>query len=421
METLPNELRRAILEHLPLEDLKKIRQTSKSWGLLGQEYLLVPEFRTLPHRPDTLHLKCISSHPAYAPHIQSIHFNHGQVNEYSGRHNSYFLQYLMVPEERLTQQHVTWDAYAHFKQLTDKFLPSSCDEDALTDIFAHLPNLASLKISLMLCPFIIPNVPDLLANIWLFPSTRLFPRVATVERMSSILNAVAANSATLSINRLSHDRLPFEFFFQNQTKMAIISSAFKNLTTLTLHMDYSDLPNNTHSSTAFSNLGKCLRAAPLLQNLSLAFQGRRKVDIAPLLSSFAVDEYTILHLSTLQVQGMVTTEDDLYNFLVRHKGSLTHVTIGGEGVKVARNPPNGGVYLDSGSWKGLVERLSEELEINKANGCAVFLQGDLKGLDSGEVWIFDKPVEAEEAVGAEEFDELPDGEMADIEDVGDAA
>ncbi|KAH9222000.1 hypothetical protein DL95DRAFT_354752 [Leptodontidium sp. 2 PMI_412] len=422
METLPNELRRAILEHLPLEDLKNIRQTSKSWGLLGQEYLLVPEFRTLPHRPDTLHLKGISSHPAYAPRIQSIHFNHGEVNEYSGRHNSYFLQYLMVPEERLTQQHVTWDAYAHFKKLTDKFLPSSCDEDTLTDIFAHLPNLTSLKISLMLCPFITPDVPDLLANIWVFPSTRLLPRVATVERMSSILNAVAANSATLSINTLSHDRLPFEFFFQNQNKIAVISSAFKNLTTLTLLMDYSDLPNNTHSNTTFSNLSKCLRTAPLLQNLSLAFQGRRKVDIAPLLSSFAVDEYTFQHLSTLQFQGMVTTEDDLYDFLVRHKSSLTHVTIGGEGVKQVRNPPNGGVYLDLGSWKGLVGRLNEEFEINKVNGCAVFLQGDLKGLNSGEMWVFERPVEAEDAVGAEIFDVFPHGIMEeDVEDAGDAA
>ncbi|KAH7314206.1 hypothetical protein BKA65DRAFT_557845 [Rhexocercosporidium sp. MPI-PUGE-AT-0058] len=399
METLPNELRRAILARLPLRDLKHIRQTSKSWGLLGQEYLIVPDFRTLPHRPDTLHLKGISSHPAYAPCIQSIHFNHGEVNEYSGRHNSYFLQYLMVPEERLTQQHVTWDAYAYFKQLTDKFLPSSCDEDTLTDIFSRLPNLTSLKISLMLCPFIkwSPHVPDLLANIWIFPSTRLLPRVATVERMTSIMNAVAANSATLSIDTLSHDRLPFEFFFQNQNKMAVISSAFKNLTSLTLFMDYSDLPNNTHSDTAFSNLVKCLRAAPLLQALSLAFQGRRKVDIAPLLSSFAADGYTFQHLSTLQFQGMTMTEDDLVDFLVRHKATLAHITIGGAGVRAVRQPPT------------------------EANGCAIFLEGDLKGLESGEVWVFERPVAAEEAVASKKFDELPDGEMADVEDAQDAS
>ncbi|KAH7391499.1 hypothetical protein BKA64DRAFT_106460 [Cadophora sp. MPI-SDFR-AT-0126] len=414
METLPNELRRVILWHLPVQDLKSIRRTSKSWAILGQEYLLAPIFRTLPHRPDTLHLKGISTHPAFNHRIHAIHFNHGEVNEYSGRHNSYFLQYLMVPEERLTQQYAAWEAYEHFKQLTNTYLPTSCDEDTLTEIFANLPNLTTLKINLMLCPFIKwdPRVPDLLANIWIFPSTRLLPRVATVERMSSIMNAIAANSATLSITSFSHDRLPFEFFFQNQRKMALISSAFRNLTTLVLLLEYSDLPNDTHATQAFTNLGKCLRSAPLLKHLSLGFQGRRKVDIAPLLASFAADEYTFPHLSTLQLQGMISTETDLCGFLIRQKPTLTLVTIGGEGVKAVRQPANGGIFLDTGSWKGFVSRLSEDLDLDKAGACVVFLQGDLKGLESGERWVFEKAVEAREAVGEERHEEgLGDGEL----------
>ncbi|KAL5331177.1 hypothetical protein ACEPPN_000706 [Leptodophora sp. 'Broadleaf-Isolate-01'] len=356
METLPNELRRAILTHLPISDLKSIRQTSKSWALLGQEYLLSPIFRTLPHRPDTLHLKGISSHPAFNHRIQAIHFNHGEVNEYSCRHNSYFLQYLMVPEERLTQQYTTWEAYEYFKQLTQKYLPTSCDEDTLTGIFAKLPNLTTLEVSLTRCPFTNsdPKVPDLLTNIWNFPSTRLLPRVATVERMTSILHAVSANSSALSITTISHDRLPFEFFFQNPKKLAVISSAFKNLTSLTLLLEYSDLPNDTHAIQAFSNLAKCLRAASLLRDLSLGFQGRRKIDIAPLLATFAEDEFAFHHLSTLQLQGMIASETSLLDSLVRQKASLTKVTLGGEGVKAVRQPANGGIFLETGSWKGLV-------------------------------------------------------------------
>jgi len=403
MDTLPNELRQVILWYLPVQDLKSIRRTSRSWAILGQEYLLAPVFRTLPHRPDTLHLKGISSHPAFNHRIHSIHFNHGEVNEYSGRHNAYFLQYMMVPEERLTQQYATWEAYERFKQLTATYLPTSCDEATLTEIFASLPNLTSLKINLMLCPFIKrnPNVPDLLVNIWTFPSTRLLPRVATVERMTSILNAVAANSTTLTINSLSHDRLPFEFFFQNPKKMAVISTAFRYLTSLELLLDYSDLPNDTHAPQAFANLGKCLRAAPLLKDLSLGFQGRRKVDVTALLASFAEDEYTLPHLSTLQLQGMVTTETDLCDFLVRQKQTLTTVTLGGEGVKAVRQPVNGGIFLDIGSWKGLVSCLTEELELDKAGSCVVYLQGDLKGLQSDESWIFEEAVEAREAVSQE--------------------
>ncbi|CZT49061.1 uncharacterized protein RSE6_09843 [Rhynchosporium secalis] len=406
MESLPNELRRSILQHLPLKNLKNIRLVSKLWAVLGQEYLFAPTYRTLPHRPDTPYLQNISHHIFYAPVIKAISFNHGEVNEYSGRHNSYFLQYLMEPGERLTQQHLTWEAYSHFKQLTDKYLPSSCDDETLTDIFAHLPNLTSLSISLMYCPFpeTDPQIPNLLADIWRFPSTRLLPRVATVERMFSITKAISANAPTLLIKNLSHDRLPFEFFSQNPKKVAVIASAFRNLTSLTLHMDYSDLPNDTHSTAAFANLGTCLRAASLLQTLSLAFQGRRKINIAPLLENFADDEFTFQYLEILQFQGMITTSDSLSDWLIRHKKSLRTVMLGGEGVKAVRQPANGGISLESGSWKELIKRLSEELESDtqaeKENmgRCKIFLQGDLRGLESGESWILPNRVEATDSV-----------------------
>ncbi|KAL2061633.1 hypothetical protein VTL71DRAFT_7010 [Oculimacula yallundae] len=419
MDTLPVELLQQILQHLPLASLKCMRQTSKFWSTLGQPYLLLPTFRTLPHRPSTLHLQEIAHHPFYSSQIKTINFNHGEVNEYSGRHNSYFLHYLMVPEERLTQQHITWDAYSSYRQLTDQYLPQSCDEEVLTDIFSRLPNLNSLSISLMTCPFPPPpqnpnlnsnsnsnpgsktTNPDLLPEIWAFPSTRLLPRVATVERMTSLTSAISANISTLSISTLSHDRLPFELFFQNASKMDKIAPAFTHLTSLTLYIDYSDLPNDTHATAAFRGLGRCLRAAIGLKVLELAFRGRRKVDVRPLLEDLVEDGFLWEGLERVQFEGVITTADDLGAFLVRHKASLRVVTLGGEGVRAKRQPVNGGMFLEGGSWRALVERLGKEM-----GECEVFMWGDCKGLESGERWVLEEKREAEEVVGANDAEAM---------------
>lgn len=425
MEHLPIELRRAILQHLPLRDLKRIRLASKHWALLGEDYLMPSSFTSLPHRPDTARLHNIALHPTYARQIQSLTLNHGEVSEYSARHNSYFLQYLMEPEARLEQQYQMWEAYAIFRQLKEKYLPGSCDEALLTDIFSRLPNLREINVTLMTCPFPRgdPRSQHVLKDIWAFPSTRLLNRVATVERMTSVLRAVSANAATLQLSSLAHDRLPFEFFAQprshiaqtHESKLQPIASVFVNLTSVSLALEYSDMPNNMHADLAFANLARCLRNAPLLQRLELAMLGRRKIDIQPLLDAFSSSSadsssspssvssssseegaHVFRCLELVALQGVLSTEEALGSFLVQQGGNgrLASVQLGGEGVRSVRQPCCGGVVLEQGSWAGLAARLAREMR-----GVDVRVQGDCRGLESGERWDLEGALAIAEVVG----------------------
>jgi len=93
MERLPVELRRAVIQHLDIPTIKSLRLTSKAWGALGEEYLVSPLFTALAHRPDIGRLIALSEHPKFSFRIQKLRFNHGEINEYHARHNTYFLQY----------------------------------------------------------------------------------------------------------------------------------------------------------------------------------------------------------------------------------------------------------------------------------------------------------------------------------------
>ena len=58
--------------------------------------------------------------------------------------------------------------------------------------------------------------------------------------------------------------------------------------------------------------------------------------------------------------------------------------LGGAGVKARHQPPNGGVHLEAGSFKGLFLRLREQMRLE-----SIEAMGDLRGLESGELWILE--------------------------------
>jgi hypothetical protein len=383
MEELPTELRRSIIQHLSLPSIKSLRLTSKAWASLGEEYLISPLFTTLPHRPDTQRLLSLSEYPKFSYRIQALKFNHGEINEYHARHNTYFLQYMRDPESRALAQDAAWSSYAWLKSLKEQHLPTSCDVDVLTKIFTSLPNLRSISVSLAICPFDEEEGPELLREIWRIPSTRLLPRVATTERFTNILCAVASSTSINSVKSLSHDRLPFEFFAQKPIIISLISTAFQTLTFLSLVLDYSDMPNNLHSSQAFQNLSHCLRSASSLRALSLSFQSRKKIDVNSLFLSFKNPDFVLGNLEEVKFEGINSTEIQLGDFLARHVG-LRIVQLGGVGVKAPHQPANGGVHLREGSFGGLFARLRESI-----GGARLQVQGDLVGLASGERWVLD--------------------------------
>lgn len=305
---------------------------------------------------------------------------HGEVNEYHARHNSDFLHYVQEPDARIEAQAAT---YADLKAQKERYLPNACDRDVLNGVFGSLPNLKNVDVSLMAFPFQEDNHPEMLKEIWSIPSTRLMPRVATTERFTNLVGALASNLSTASIKSLSHDRLPFEFFAQRSTSIWHMSGAFRSLTSLYLAIDYSDMPNNLHQSQAFHNLSLCMRSASQLQSLSLQFMARRKIDISELLFSFRVSDFEYKHLKSISLKGIWSTEQDLGTFLVKHK-SLKSIQLGGLGFKTRHQAPNGGVHLGEGSFRDLLGRLKSVLTLDSLN-----VQGDLVGHQSGERWILE--------------------------------
>lgn len=390
MDKLPSELCRAIIEQIDGPTLKNLRLVSKPWAVLGEEYLISPEFTTLPHRPDSARLKSLSEHPKFSYRIQEIYFNHAEVNEYHARHNTYYTLYMRDPETRTIESTSGWHAYYQIKADKDLHLPESCNKDFLQDVFKCLPNLRSISVTLMTCPFEEKH-PELLKSLWAMPSTRHLPRVATTERFTNILLAVASNVSMISLKSLSHDRIPFEFFTQKQTLMSQFSTVFESLTTLDLAMDYSDMPNNLHVEEAFDGLSSLLRSTTSLQSLSVSFQAQRKIDITLLLESLKSNNYVFHALKHFTLTGVITTERDLSYFLLGHKSSLTNVRLGGPGIKYRYSKPNGGVHLSSGSFKGLFERLNE-MKLDKHG---LLLLGDIVGIESREKWVLEEPVEQE--------------------------
>jgi hypothetical protein len=148
MEDLPIELRRVVIRHVDIPSLKSLRLTSKSWGALGEEYLISSVFTSLPHRPDLSRLQDLSQHPSFKHRIRSLILKHGEVNEYHARHNTYFLQYMREPEARLEAQTSAWGIYAHLKESKELYLPKSCEPEALRRMLGRLPNLRSIEVTL---------------------------------------------------------------------------------------------------------------------------------------------------------------------------------------------------------------------------------------------------------------------------------
>jgi hypothetical protein len=389
MEHLPIELRRAVIRQVDIPSLKSLRLTSKAWADLGEEYLISSVFTSLPHCPDIPRLQALSQHSSFKHRVRSLILNHGELNEYHARHNTYFLQYMREPESRLEAQTSAWGTYTQIKEEKERYLPTSCETNTLTTIFGRLPNLMSIEVTLTTCPFEEEGHPELLKDIWRIPSSRLLPRVATTERFTNVLTAISSNVSTIRIENLSHDRLPFEFFAQKAIVNSLLSTAFQSLTTLKLAIDYSDMPNNLHSPQAFQNLSHCLRAAASLQCLDFAFEGRKKIDISPLLSSFKEADHRFSSLVELTLKGIISTEIELGGFLTAQE-SLKILQLGGLGVRAPHQPSNGGLHLKEGSFRGLFGRLRTGLDLKELR-----IQGDLVAVESGERWVLDH-VELEE-------------------------
>ncbi|EPE26073.1 hypothetical protein GLAREA_01985 [Glarea lozoyensis ATCC 20868] len=223
---------------------------------------------------------------------------------------------------------------------------------------------------------------DLLEQVWKIPSTRHLDRPATSDRFTDIMTALSANLEVVKLKSLSHDRLPFQFFTQQQETLDRFFPVANNLTTLSLGIDSHD-SDRIHYVKGIQNISNVLGSATQLQRLSLIFYGRRKFDISPLFRHILDAEINLDKLEYLNLQSIITTEIELGNFITGLP-TLQHLQLGGPGLRAPHQPANGGVHLTQGSFDGLFNRLDQEMQLD----CSL-VQGDLVGLESGERWVLD--------------------------------
>jgi len=310
-----------------------------------------------------------------------VTINLGEINEYHSRHNLYFQNFLRNYEDRTTAQDETWTAYTNVKVLNDQNLPTCCSQPRLASIFSSLPNLRSVSVTLMTCPFTRQH-PDFLNEIWKIPSTRRLPRAATIERFTAILSSTSSQP----LQKLSHDRLPFEFFAQRPTLITTFSNAFRSLTSLSLALDYGDNSTSLHTTSAFENLSTCLRNTIELRSFSLSMLGRRKIPISDLITTLHTHNFSFPCLHTLKLEGVSCTQRELCTFLVSQK-CLKTIQLGGEGLRNKHQPVNGGVHLLEGSFIEVFRTIKGGMDLERFD-----VMGDLKSLEYGELWVLDELV-----------------------------
>ncbi|APA05362.1 hypothetical protein SS1G_09774 [Sclerotinia sclerotiorum 1980 UF-70] len=390
--SLPIELIRFVILYMDLSSIKSARLTCRFLCTLSTPYLILPKFYGFAHRPDFNRILQLCRHPTFAPCIQSIELNLGEINEYHARHNTYFLQYTRHAETRVEAAEEAWLRYSSLKPLREEYTPWMCDPDILSEVFRSLPNLSALSISMTTFP--LPDEPELalLASIWKIPSTRLLRRELTKERFTIILFSLLRNIGDLTFRSLSHDSLPFEFFGQNKALFGSMTPIFHNLTDLRLVLDYNDMPSESDTLQALENLAACIRAATNLQNLELCIQSKRKLDVTPLLERLlpiSDGSKSPFPLQRLHVEGGACKFAPLQRFLISLVPTLQVLEIGGEGRHWPNQLSNGGIHLLDGTFRDLFKNVEE------AHGKSLtkfVVRGDLAEVEAGGLWFLNREV-----------------------------
>lgn len=327
-----------------------MRRMSRSWRILGEDYLIKPNFVTLAHRDDLTRLSKIAKHKKYSTKIRSLEFNLGEIHEYHAFRNGWST---WIDEE-------AWTIYQEFnkKIQKNKVKKRYCNEKMLCATLPKLRRVDSIEICLARCPF----DDEGLSHIWANPSNRLLSRVATVERTTNIMRA----AASLPLKRFYHDRLPFEFFSQGRSTLEEVFSCLSPKTEcLDLRIDYSPSPDDFSDDECFRGLDLCLRSTPNLRTLKLQFSKVYPPPEVDMSVTQCLGQHTYPHLHTLELEGMIVNPHDLLAFCVRHASTLRYLRIGRHVAEAPRATDRGGIYLLGGTLKELLTGIKDQLSLEK--------------------------------------------------------
>jgi hypothetical protein len=358
MDSLPVELRRGILSHLPQEAIQSMRLTSKLWADIGAAYLLPSTFNLYRNRPSYRYLHSISQHEQLCHSTQRVVFHMADINEYHARHNSYFVQYMRDSSGREEAMIALWSLYQQWKADIEKHVADYCSLGLLRDTIPRLTALQEIEVRLTECPFDDP----MWERVWNIESTRRLLGTPSKQHFMDILFSAAIMKGQL--RSLSHDSMHPSFWPDAEAALGSISGAFQGLRHLKLISACTRRQNDQPlQSNELTSLGRCLQEAKKLESLYLGFEAGTKPLIL-LEDSFSAD-FSWPHLHTLVLECVSVEEEDLAAFLLRHSASLERFRLDKMGIQEYRK--TGGDIIASGTLKGLLTRLRGLKVLKKLN------------------------------------------------------
>ncbi|KAH7626139.1 hypothetical protein B0T09DRAFT_50353 [Sordaria sp. MPI-SDFR-AT-0083] len=371
MDTLPAELLRLIFDNCDPPSVRALRLTSGRLADVGYDYLLPPSFRAVEWKDDVQRLHSIAHHDRLNRSINSITFNFSKAEEYSTiRPDSFF------PEERSI---LLQDVFQHYKQEGKSHnLPAFHTRSTLVEeSFKRLPNLKDLEITYTKCPY---DNMQALKDVLLVRNPRkrdTASRAQACKNMNAIISAVRH----VSLSSLTIDQLPLEIFRLPDDRrhwFDCCASSFSSLSKLDLTIDP---PANLMPQSRFkaiNGLGHVLQLSPNLTHLSLSFHTyhapRSKFGFS---FRALLQDFTFAKLTSLKLEGVSCSEEDLRSFLLRHAKTLERLRLGGRGLAKPYELSIGGVHLHEGSFKSLFASLQGKLPKLQR----LHLEGDLEAGD----------------------------------------
>jgi hypothetical protein len=376
MKRLFVEIRRNILEHLEVQDVAALRLVSKAWGSLGYEYLIPTSYLAHNHPVDMYRLYATSEDPRLAFRVKSLSIFLGELERDQGSSKPIPLNSMF----RYSSESGTFvsdlERCLEDFRLGVLFWRDAFQLSSLTKAFGSLPSLKHISINIIERPYRPSFFLDLRHPTWVNPGSRMQLRQPVATNFTDLLTAIA-HCPSLSLESLSHDWVPFEFFSQPGTSICRLSSSFPSLSALTLTIGDTDFGDSQVRADAFTQLAHALANAHNLHKLSLAFEGKLKTDIAPLLAAFATLDVTFRALESLTLENVAVSESELATFLVRHR-QLKSVVLGGPGTLGPAARATGGVQLLEWTFEGLVEKVRAEGTVEKFQ-----VMGDMNEISSG--------------------------------------
>jgi hypothetical protein len=363
MNSLPAELRKQILHNLDLPSIKSIRLASRSWAILGAADLLSPVFEIYPYRDDFQRLLEISRHPFFSTRIERINFIIGQLDEYSARHNMFFVEYMRGPEDRTNAFAGAWGEFVKKRGLQELYEEDYLSMSIMREAFGNLKMLHTVDINLTRCLY----EHELLKGAWGFQSSSMQPVDVEIKQFMTILAAMVGST----IQNLSHDKLPFQIWGQPDL-LPTIQAALKNLKQLKLRIDWlgglitpEDSADDTLKPRCLRGLSQCLKSAVGIQSVTLSSYSHSKPE-----NRFRfemLDGFVWSQLHTLVIDGLSFQDDDICNFLIAHKVTLKRLRLGGWQPEGNHSPIQAwhGIRISSENLKDVLTKIRPHLKLEK--------------------------------------------------------